>query len=331
MTIQEILAMIQKAAIATAVGGQLTTEQSKQFIDLVVAQNSLLQKIQTVQMVASTYQLNTIDIASRVMRAATEGSDPGFTQGVSINPRTLTQKESILPYDITFSFLEENIEGANAESKINEMFAKSFGNDLLDLAINGDESLAATITDANTDGKDDTTGLSQNDHTFLRQNDGWLKLMRADAAVNDVVLSANITSWKAEFKKILAAMPNKYKNNPAELALLVSPDVETEYRDELAGRATALGDIYQVQNRTAQYQGVDVVPVPFFPGNSTSHYPSGPVVVLTKYKNLAIGIGRNLRVGRQVNERKRVIEYTVTTKSDFNYVTGDLIVLGQKA
>lgn len=331
MSIQEILALIQKAAITTAAGGQLSTEQAKQFIDLVVAQNSLLQKIQTVQMAAATYQLNTIDIASRVMRAATEATDPAFTQGVTITPRTLTAKESILPYDVSFSFLEENIMGANAESKINEMFAKSFGNDLLDLAVNGDEALATTITDGNADGADDTTGLSQNDHTFLKQNDGWLKLMRADSAVNDVVLSASITSWKTEFKNMLAALPNKWKSNPAELVLLVSPDTETAYRDDLAGRATALGDEYTIKNRVAQYQGVDVVPVPFFPGTSTAHYPTGPIVVLTKYKNLAIGIGREMRVGRQIQERKRVIEYTVTTKADFNYVAGNMIVLGQKA
>lgn len=331
MTIQEILAKIQKAQIATAAGGQLTTQQAKEFIDLTVAQSALLQKIQTVQMVSSTYQLNMIDIASRVMRSAAEGVAPTNVQGVTITPRTLTQKESILPYDITFSFLEENIEQADAESKINAMFAKAFANDLLDLAINGDEALDETITDTTpADGADDTTGLSQNDHTFLRQNDGWLKLARNDASVNDVTLSSSITSWKTEFKKILAAMPNKWKTNPADLVFLVSPDVDTEYRDELAARQTALGDEYQIKNKRAEYQGVIVEPVPFMPGTGTSHYPAGPIVLLTKYKNLAIGVGRDLRFGRQVQERKRVVEYTITNKTDFNYVAGEMIVLAQK-
>lgn len=330
MTIQEILAKIQKAQIATAAGGQLTTQQAKEFIDLVVAQSSLLQKIQTVQMTSASYQLNLIDIASRVMRSAAEGTAPSGVQGVTITPRTLTQKESILPYDITFSFLEENIEQADAESKINAMFAKAFANDLLDLAINGDEALAETITDGNEDGEDDTTGLTQNDHTFLRQNDGWLKLARNDAKVNDVTLPASITSWKTEFKRVLAAMPNKWKTNPADLVFLVSPDVDTDYRDELAARQTALGDEYQIKNKRAEYQGVVIEPVPFMPGSSTSHYPAGPVVMLTKFKNLAMGIGRDMRFGRQVQERKRIVEYTITNKNDFNYVAGEMIVLAQK-
>jgi hypothetical protein len=330
MTIQEILAGIQKSAIATAAGGQLTTEQAKEFIDLVVAQSDFLKMIQTVQMTSSTYQLNTIDIASRVMRKAPEGTDPGFTQGVTISPRTLTQSESILPYDVTFSFLEENIEGGGAEQKINQMFAAAFGNELLDLGINGDDSLAETITDANDDDIDDVTGLSQNDHTFLRQNDGWIAIARADAAVHKVELVLDeegnpTTSWKNEFKKILAALPNKWKRAPGELLFLVSPDVETKYRNELGERSTALGDVYLTQDKSSQYQGVPVKSIPFWPGGTI------PKIMLTKPKNLAIGIGRNIRVGRQIQERKRIIEYTITAKTDFEYVVSDAIVLGERA
>lgn len=325
MTNQEILAAIQKSAISTIVGGQLTTEQAKEFIDLVVSQNDFLKSIQTVQMVSSKYQLNTIEIASRIMRAAAEGTDPGFTQGVTITPRELEYKEAILPYDITFSFLEENIEGENAESKINQMFAKAFGNEILDLAINGDESLAAAITDANSNGFDDVTGLSQNDHTFLRQNNGWLEIAKDDSAVHAVTLSASITSWKAEFKKILQAMPNKWKGNVADLVFLVAPDVETAYRDELGERSTALGDAFLTQAKNAQYQGIDVKPIPFWPGGSK------PVVILTKAKNLAVGIGRNMRFGRQVQERKRVTEFTITAKIDYNYAVSDMIVMAEKA
>ncbi|MDD4291983.1 MAG: P2 family phage major capsid protein [Clostridia bacterium] len=327
MTTEEILALLNKAAISRATGGQLTTEQAKQFIDTVVAQSDFLQKIQTVQMTSGTYQLNTIEIASRVMRAATEGVAPSNTAGVTITPRSLTSKEVILPYDITFSFLEENIEGQNAEGKINQMFAKAFGNDNLDLATNGNESLAATITDADADGLDDTTGLSQNDHDFLTANDGWLRLARVDSTVHDYVIPADPTAlgWKSVFKNMLKLMPNKWKANTDELVFLVAPDVEVSYRDELGTRNTALGDALLAEKRRASYQGIIVEPMPFMPGGNT------PSVMLTKPKNLGIGIGRNIRVGRQIQERKRVIEYTITAKTDYNYVLGDMIVLGEKA
>jgi hypothetical protein len=325
MTTREVLAALEKAAIATAAGGQLTTEQAKQFIDLVVSQSDLLKQIQTVQMTSSTYQLNTIDIASRQSRAAAEGTAPSGVVGVTITPRTLTQKELILPYDITYSFLEENIEGQNAESKINDMFAKAFGNELLDLAVNGDESLAETITDGNSDGLDDSTGLSQNDHSCLRQNNGWLRLARIDANVNSVVIPSTVTSWKPVFRDCLAALPNKYKQNVGNLRFFVAPDVETQYRDELGERATPLGDMYLAQDKQSQYQGIIVQPVPFMPG------VANPKVMLTTPKNLAVGIGRNMRVGRQIQERKRVIEYTITAKVDFEYAVSEALVFAEKA
>jgi hypothetical protein len=158
----------------------------------------------------------------------------------------------------------------------------------------------------------------------MRQNNGWLKIAHDDSAVHQVVLPASITSWKTEFKRVLQQMPNKWKGNTTELVFLVSPDIETAYRDELSERTTALGDAYLTTSRNAQYQGIDVKPIPFWPGSNK------PSIMLTKPKNLAIGIGRSIRTGRQVQERKRVIEYTITAKVDFNYAISDMIVLAEK-
>ena len=331
MTPEEILTLINKAAITTATGGQLSTEQAKQFFDLTVKQSDLLQAVQTVLMTSDTYELNTIEIASRQMRGATEAVAPTDLISPTITPRTLSAKESILPYDIGFSWLETNIEGANAESKLNGMFATSFGNDLIDLAINGNETLAATITDADADGVDDTTGLVQNDHSFLRQNNGWIYTARNDSDVHSYEIPADLTTitWKEIFKNMLALLPVKWRTNPAELAFLVSPDVDDAYKYELSARATALGDAFLTENRRATAaSGITVIPVPFFPAITN---PAGPSVMLTKLKNLGVGVGRNMRVGRQVQERKRVIEYTITGKTDFNYVVSDMIVLGEMA
>ncbi|MAT59843.1 MAG: hypothetical protein CMF23_17855 [Ignavibacteriae bacterium] len=321
LTNEQIQELIRKATISTATGGQLNTEQAKELIDLVVSQNEFLQKIQTVQMTASEYQLSLLDLNSRMLRRAVEGTAPAETFGVNITPRSLNYKETILPFDVTFSFLEENIEGNNADAKIQRAFAKQFGNDLLDLAVNGDESLAETITDTTpANGLDDTTGLSQNDHSFLRQNDGWLKIALGDSSVHDFTIPATPT-YKDVFKSMFKLLPNKWRRDIPNLIFLVSPNVEVDYRAELGERVTALGDSMVTERRSAQFNGIDVVPLPFMPDNA---------ILFTHAKNLAVGIGRAMRVGRQVQERKRVIEYTVTAKVDFNYAVSDQIVLGYK-
>jgi hypothetical protein len=299
---EEVLELLSKSVIATATGGQLTTEQAEKFVDTVVAQDQFLQKIQTVTMSSKTYQLNTVGIANRVMRKATEGADPGFTQSVTITPKSLVSQEVILPYDITFSFLEENIQKEDAEDLINNVFAKAFKNDLLDLAFNGDEASS---------------------DPFIQINDGYLKIAGADSTVHDFTIPTS-PEYKNVFKEMLAALPNKWKNNPAELCFLVSPDVEEAYRAELSNRTTALGDTMVTEYRSAQYSGIDIMPVPFLPGGAD------PKVLLTKYQNLAVGIGRDIRIGKQVQERKRIVEYTISAKIDFNYVVGDMIVFGVK-
>lgn len=299
---EEVLELLSKSVIATATGGQLTTEQADKFIDTVVAQDQFLQKIQTVTMSSKTYQLNTVGIASRIMRKATEGTDPGFTQTITITPKSLVSQEVILPYDITFSFLEENIQKENVEDLINNVFAKAFKNDLLDLAFNGDEASS---------------------DPFIQINDGYLKIIGADNTIHGFTIPASL-EYKNVFRDMLAELPNKWKNNPSELCFLVSPDVEEAYRSELANRNTALGDTMVTEYRSAQYSGIDIMPVPFLPGGSS------PKVILTKYQNLAVGMGRDIRIGKQVQERKRIVEYTISAKIDFNYVVGDMIVLGAK-
>lgn len=320
LTNEQIQELIRKAAISTATGGQLNTEQAKELIDLVVSQNEFLQRIQTVQMTASEYQLSLLDLNSRMLRAGVEGVAPTETFGVNINPRTLKYKETILPFDVTFSFLEENIEGNNADAKIQRAFAKQFGNDLLDLAINGDEALAALITDVDTDGLDDTTGLSQNDHSFLRQNDGWIKTGLNDNDAHQFVIP-NTTDYKAVFKSMFKLMPNKWRRDIPNLIFLVSPNVEIEYRSQLGERVTALGDSMVVDRRKAQFNGIDVDPLPYMPDET---------IIFTHAKNLAVGIGRAMRIGRQVQERKRAIEYTVTAKTDAEYAVSDQLVIGQQ-
>ncbi len=290
--------LLEKAAILTSTGGQLTPEQAKKFISTVVDQSDMLKRISVQPMTANTFHIDVVEIASRQMRKATEGTDPGFTASVTIPRRSLSVVEVILPYDVSINFLEENIEREAAERTLNEKFAIAFGNDLLDLAINGDEA----STDA-----------------FLQINDGWLKIAAGDAKVNSVTNTGTSDWLGTQFPAMLKALPAKYRRNPAELVFLVSPDVEEDYRKQLSNRATGLGDAYVTEARRAQYHGIDVYPAPFMPDNKQ---------LLTSWKNLFVGIGRQMRVDRFLNARKRVIEYTITAKVDFNYAVSDLVVLG---
>jgi len=320
MTVREYLEAVQKGAITTSVGGQMSTQDAEKFINLVVENNPMYGKeFQLVPMTNPSKKIEIIDLATRIMRSGVEGVAPTDTFSPTISNRTLEVKEVLLPYDVTFDFLEENIEAQSADALLQGMFTTQFGNDQIDLSINGNESLAETITDTTpADGYDDTTGLSQNDHTFLRINDGWVKKFKADASAHAAVLSDSTTrDYKGViFPALIDALPEKYQRDLSKLSFYVNPAAERAYRRQLSARETALADAILTEGRRVRFEGIDIVPVVGWP----IHEPT-----LTAKLNLAVGVSRTIRTGRQVQERKRLVEYTITAKTDAEYAVGDRI------
>jgi hypothetical protein len=301
LTRQEIEALvrnIQKAnEIDTALGGQLTAQQAKKFIQTVKDEAWLFNKVSFQPMKASTYHMDAIAVAARQMQAAVEHTAPTDLVAATMPRRTLNTVEVIYPYDITFNFLEENIEGGNAEASINQAFAKAFANDLLDLATNGDG----------------VTG------TFLIILTGWIQTALADGSAHVVTgLNSSTDYIGTVFPALLDAMPDKWKTNPSQVPILCSIAKARAYaRDVIADRQD-IGDKLLTTGQIPTFEGHPVVGVPSW---GTNYF------MVTPYKNLYVGLGRSMRVGRQVQERPRLIEYTLTAKVDADYAVSDAVVV----
>jgi len=297
MSNEEIIKLI-KAQILTTAGGQLSAKELDAFIDTCVEQSKFLGMARVERDIATTLNLDTLGVSSRIMVKGTEATEPSADEkaGVSIGRRSLTPIEAILPYDISFSFLRSNIEKEGAEAKINNVFARQFANDTVDLAFNGDTASA---------------------NGCLKITDGYIKRAKADA-------DAHTDTYVADDKIIdvllamLETLPSKWRGNLSELAFLMSPKNELKYRQELATRNTALGDIYLVKNDPIAFQGIKCEPIAQMPDTE---------IMLTMPINLAVGYGSELRVGKQLQERKRLVEYTLGTFVDANYVVSDQVVL----
>jgi len=298
MTVKEYLDNLTKGAINVAAGGQLQPQDADKFISEVRDQNDFFGSVaEVVTVTGSKKNIDTIGLDSRVARKATEGVAPSATVGANFSRRVLTPIEMILPYDVTYDFLEENIEGSSADALLQGVFAKQFSNDMLDLGCNGDEADA---------------------DAFVSINDGWITTMKGDANTNALAVTAGQeTNYKGEiFPGLIKTLPSKFRSNPADLVLLVSPDVEIDYRESLAARATALGDQMLQERRAARYTGIDVVAVPFWPDT---------FFALTPKKNLKVGISRAMAFETQRQPRNRVVEYTISAKADFEYAISSAI------
>jgi hypothetical protein len=236
--------LLRKADIAIADlqsnGGELNPEQGASFIRKLIKQPTLIRECRVVEMTASQRNINKIGFGSRILRKATSGQ--ALTQNQRAKATTeqiqLNTKEQIAEVRIPYDVMEDNIERATAANNeasntgpgglrqtIIDLIGERAALDMEELGLLADKSY--------------TNAGDADDQAYLSQLDGWLKRANHDGNVAD---AGGHTISKDLFKKGLKTMPSQYQRNKAALNHYVSVNNETEYRDTLADRGTALGD-----------------------------------------------------------------------------------------
>ena len=281
-------------------GGYLNPMQANTFIRMLMDQPTLMNQVRVVPMNAPTMEINKIGFASRILHGApASGTTVASTYRSSPTTEkvTLTTKEVIaiiyLPYDV----LEDNIERGSLESTVMALMAERASLDLEDLIINGDTSISALVND------------------FLCIADGVL--VQATSHVVDYTDSADQTIDRIVFKSGLKAMPNKYMRNRNAMRFFVSPDVETEWADQLAQRATPLGDSRIQDWQANRAYGVPVVGAALMPDDS---------YIFTYPKNLILGIQRQIQVETDRDIETRVYKIVLTMRLDLVFEEEDAVV-----
>lgn len=287
-------------------GGKLSATTADRFIDYLIEKQVSLSRVTTRRMMAPQGNTDVLAVSRRKIRKAVEGIEPDTAEGFATKRRTMTTVEVIWAEDLTLTFLEDNIEKAGAEAHIARMLATQFGNDLNDLAWNGNED-------------QDSSG----DDGFISINDGWLKLALDDSQVTDLNATTGLTS--PSNTDILAAafrsMSVDYKSMASLLYFAPVPFCE-RYAEEVATRETALGDAVLINGLPAlRYFGHPVLPESHLMETSAGY------LMLTPPENLYHGIQRQLMIDSEWKPRKRAIEITLTARNDFEYSTGLAIVL----
>lgn len=285
---------IAVADIASA--GKLTDETASAFLDYVVGDQPTLGVIERRTMNSPTARLDRIGVGSRKLVAATENTAPSDTDSISFSARSLSVTEAIWAEDISWSFLEDNIAGGNAEQQIANVVAKAIGEELNDLAWNGDGS----------------TG------TFLAINTGFETLMGADSDVADVDQTSNTTALTA-LNALYKTMPSQYRTI-GDQRIFCSPGFATEYMETLGNRATALGDT----TLTGGSSGLAYFGIPI----TVDRHLDADKIYMTPASNLVVGFHRDVTQEMEWNPRKRQIELTFSMRFDFQYKFGGVVARG---
>jgi len=312
--------LLRKADLAIADlqsnGGELSPEQGAAFIRKLIKQPTLIRQCRVVEMMASKRKINKIGFGSRILRKAVSAT--ALTEQQRSKPTTeqieLSTKEQIAEVRLPYDVLEDNIERAMAANNeasntgpgglrqtIIDLIAERAALDLEELAL-----LADT---------DYTNGADQDDEDYLSQLDGWLKI---GSDKGNVVDADGETISKSVFKRGLKAMPSQYQRNKAALKHFVSVNNETEYRDTLADRGTALGDqMTQGTSPTFAY-GSPVEGVALMPEDKG---------MFTDPLNLIFGIQRQVSMEFDKDITSRVYIIVLTCRIDFQIEEPEAIVV----
>ncbi|MEG1433044.1 hypothetical protein [Eubacterium sp.] len=310
--------LLTKAAVDTSAltnGGKLNPEQSNQFITFMRDYSAFLSRVDMVTMNAPQRQLEYLDVNKRAMRTQLENQNNVPVGEIETKKRMLTAKGVVMPYDITFQFMKENIEKVDVNTTLARMFAQQFANDTVDLAFNGDEA---------------SSGASDSD--FLKINNGWIKILSSDSGTHkhDSTTAEPSNGDKdmiTIFDKILGEMPSQYfqmyqQEDKSQLKIFVSHAENRRYKNQLVERNTVLGDSMLINGANVNYDGFEIVPVGFIPDG---------IRILSAYKNFAYGIyGQSIQVYHEVKPRYTRHEYTLLADFDFEMHNPDAVVLSKK-
>jgi HK97 family phage major capsid protein len=302
--------LLQKVIDTTTVGadngGLLKPEQSNRFIDYMFDATILTRAARTIRMRADTTEIDKVGVGEKLMVLATEGTATGQTdRGATFTKVSLTTKKLRLDWELSSESLEDNIEGADLEDHIARLMATQAGNDVEDLAINGDTALSS-------------------DNLYKAFN-GFRKLALNGGQVVD---AGGATITKAVFNSALKSMPRKYKQRRNQLRFFTGSNLVQDYLYNLTTVGSTPEDIASsiLRGNPAAPEGapggvipfafgIPVVEVPLINETRSGDY-SGAAgnhgeVHLTFPQNFIIGIKRDVTVYREFKPKKDTIEYTL--------------------
>lgn len=315
--------VIRTTEVGSGSGGLLNAEQSNRFIDYMWDSTVLGGQVRTIRMRSNTVDIDKIGVGERLMRVASEAVDTGVNQGATFSKISLTTKKLRLDWELSTDSLEDNIEGDALEDHIARLMANAAGNDLEDLAINGDDSSSDPL---------------------IKAFDGWSVLALADGHVVD---HGGAGLNRAAFNKALKAMPRKFLQRRNALKFFTGSNLIQDYLYSLSQSSSSL---IQPESITAQVIqngpvrtegsagfttgyafGVPVQEVPLFLETKTGTYSGASGqhgdLWLTFPQNLLWGVKREIQVFSEFKPKKDTIEYTMYTRVGVQIENADAFVV----
>lgn len=319
--------LLEKAVITTAeiaAAGRLNDQQADRFIDFVVDVTGLQGRVRVVRFRNDKLDIDKIGVGKRVAVPKKEATDPGVRRKISTNKVTLQPEEIMVPWELSDEFVSENLEGEVVEDTIMRLMATQLSNDLEELYIQGDKLGPVRYESELVEGGSAVDVIVD---TYLQLQDGWLKL----AGASHLVDNDGINVSHQVFSDMIVEMPSKFKRNKRNLKFFASDTTEQLFRNNLASRATGLGDSAATSEVNLMPFGIELVPLALLPQTPlvTEHLSlSGTTPAALKNKNIVAGSELVVLQAVNANPRTPVQPFVATTDYVLNAAAGTLARAG---
>lgn len=312
--------VIRTTEVSAGGGGLLNAEQSNRFIDYMWDATVLAGEGRQVRMRANTLDIDKVGVGQRLARLATEAVDDGVNADATFTKVSVTTKKLRLDWELSRESLEDNIEGNDLEDHIARLMATQFGNDIEDLAINGDTTLTSD--------------------PLLKSFDGFRKLGLAGGTVKT---ESGGGIDKNTFHIALKSMPRKYLQRRGDLRFYTGSGLSQDYlqslnalpgnpEDIVAGILNGRNALSGPAGAVTPFgYGIPVKEVPLFSETLTGTYSGATgnhgYVELTFPQNRIWGIKREVQVMSEYKPKKDAIEYTAYVRVGVQYENTDALVI----
>lgn len=322
--------LLEKAVITTAeiaAAGRLNDAQSDRFIDFVVDVTGLKDRARIVRFRNDKLDIDKVGVGKRVAVPKKEAVDPGLRRKIKTSKVTLQPEEIMVPWELSDEFVTENLEGENVEDTIMRLMATQLSNDLEELYIQGDKLGPARLESDLLEGGSATEVIVD---TYLQLQNGWLRR----AGATHIVDHDGVNISHQVFSDMIVEMPSKFKRNKRNLKFFCSDTTEQLFRNNLASRATGLGDSAATSEINLMPFGVELVPLALLPQTPlvTEHLTlSGTTPVGLKNKNIVLG--SEFVVLQSVNQNPRTPVTPFVNGADYtlNNAAGTIARIGAGA
>lgn len=289
-------------------GGLLQPEQSKQFIDMVMDEPTILKQARVIRMGAPKVWINRIGFGSRILRAARQagseldgGGNDRYVRAadrskVTTSKIELVENEIIAEVRIPYEALEDNIEGQSLEQHIMRLIAQRAALDLEEWSLWAD-----------------TTNSGD---AFMALTNGWLKRATSHVADN---LGAGINPDL--MANALLALPQKYLKYLPQMRAYISVANTIRYRQKVSQRLTGAGDSAMMGTLPLYAHGLQMEGAPMLAADEI-----GATGLVTFPQNLIFGIRRDISVETDKDIRSREYIIVLTLRAGLQIEDSDALV-----